>query len=241
MLTLADLFRAHGGELPEGGFTAEEVWATNRMTPDEWSLAMDAEREARRAFLAAGRESDEDRRYRELRAATVAAGVPERYASGAIDSRYVRAMASGRGLWLYGDVGTGKTTAACAALRGWVASGRRAAFVSAPAMLADLRDAMFRHDEAHATARYATAALLVLDDLDKEPPTARALAKLFEVIDARYSRGLPTVVTSQLGPSEIGARLGSQGDAETATAIVSRLVGTCRVMRMLGADRRVHG
>lgn len=241
MPTLHDLFVRHGG-MPEGGFSTEEVNATNRMTEGEYASVMDEWRERRRSLGAMGREREELRRSRELEAATLDAGVPRRYASVAIDSRHVGDMASGRGTWIYGGVGTGKTMAACSELRGWIASGRtRALFSTTVGMLSDLRDAMFAHSEASATERYAMASLLVLDDLDKEPPTARALSKLFEVIDARYAAGRPTVVTSQRGPSEIGAYLGSGGDAETASAIVSRLSGSCAVMRTAGADRRVHG
>lgn len=241
MLTLSDLCARHGGHMPDGGFTTEEVRAMNRMTPDEWRRARDAEAEAWRARLGAEREGREERRARELREATVAAGVPERFSACAVDSRLVTDMARGRGLWLCGGVGTGKTTAACAALRGWLASGRSGLFATTPGMLADLRDSMTAHGEASATARYARAPLLVLDDVDKEPPTARCLSKLFEVVDARYAHGRPIVVTSQRGPSEMGGWLASNGDAETALAIVSRLVGSCAVRRTGAGDRRVHG
>lgn len=227
--------------MPDGGFMAEEVRATSRMTPDEWRRARDAEAAAWRAQLGAEREGREERRARELREAAAAAGVPERFAACAVDSRLVADMARGRGLWLCGDVGTGKTTAACATLRGWLASGRSGLFATAPGMLADLRDSMMSHGEAAATARYARAPLLLLDDLDKEPPTARSLSKLFEVVDARYAAGRPIVVTSQRGPSEMGGWLAANGDAETALAIVSRLVGSCAVRRTAAGDRRVHG
>lgn len=237
VLTLHDLFVRHGG-MPEGGFPLEDVYAMNRMTPGEWRRAVDDAREARSAALGEAAVSEDERRADELRAATLASGVPERYASVAVDSRRVGDMASGRGLWLHGDVGTGKTTAACSALRGWLASGRRGAFVTSVAMLSELRDSMTRRDEVASTSRYATVGLLVLDDLDKEPPTARSLSKLFGVVDARWASSRPTVVTSQLAPSEIGARLAAGGDEATATAIVSRLVGSCVTMRMGGRDMR---
>ena len=236
MLTLADLFRAHGGELPEGGFTAEEVWATNRMTPAEWSLAMDAEREARRAFLAAGRESDEDRRYRELRAATVAAGVPERYASGAIDSRYVRAMASGRGLWLYGDVGTGKTHMASALCVLACQERLEARFFTASSLVMRLRRARDEGRLDHEAAQIGRARLLVVDELGFLPLDADGARPLFQVFSDAYERQ-SVVITTNLEFSRWGAVF---GDDQMAAAVIDRVVHHGRLLQFRGESYRVR-
>lgn len=241
MRGLRELFERHGGEMPEGGFSAEEVWEANRATRGEYALAVEAEREARRAMrsrdMGAAREAEAEA----LSASMVAAGVPERFLGVPADLRRVPAMARGRGLWLYGDKGTGKTHSAAAALKGWASSGRGARFAPCVAMLADLRDAMGEHRERQATAAYARTPLLVLDDLGKEAPSQWALAKLFEVVDARYSARLPTVVTSQQDPRAMAERLASRGDQETAAAIVSRLRGSCDLVRTGGSDRRASG
>lgn len=237
-----ELFRRNGGTMPPGGFPTEEVWAMNTATVAEVEKAIAAMREERRDRDSEARRTAQEREAARLAEACRAAGVPERMLSVPIDARRVGAMAKGRGLWVFGPVGTGKTWAACAAIKGWASRGLgRARLVPVVAMLADLRDSIGSHGESSATAAYSQAPLLVLDDLDKEPPTPRTLSKLFEVIDTRYSHLRPTVVTSQRGPSELGAFLGSQGDAATAAAIVSRLRGSCDLAQTSGGDRRPHG
>ena len=75
--------------------------------------------------------------------------------------------------------------------------------------------------------KWEGCAVLCLDDLGKERPTQDVLDKLFALVAHRYNHGRPTIFTTQYkSPSELGARLMSQGgDAETAEAIVRRVFG----------------
>jgi DNA replication protein DnaC len=59
-------------------------------------------------------------------------------------------------------------------------------------------------EEPEEVTRAMRASLLVLDDLGAEPLDT----VIFEVLDQRYSRGLPTIVTSGLTPSAIRERYG---------------------------------
>lgn len=166
-------------------------------------------------------------------------GVPDRYLRVPADSRPVAKLLEGYGLYLWGDVGVGKTFRAASVARGWVASGRRCRFASSLRLLSDLREAYEgRAVEADVLGAYATVPLLVVDDLGKEVPTEWALSKVFEVLDRRYSSRLPVVVTSQLSPGALGNHLEGRGDVATARAIVSRLEETCQVAHLEGEDRR---
>lgn len=240
MTRLSNLFARHGGEMPEGGFSAQEVWEANVMTRAEYARALEEERQARRAMAARAEETAAERERRELDAAMVAAGVPAGFLQVPVDARPLGALTSGRGLWLHGPKGTGKTFSACAALKAWVRSGRSGRFVGCVAMLAEIRDAMGDHREAQATASYARTPLLVLDDLGKEAPSPWVLSKIFAIVDERVSSGLPIVVTTQQGRQDLSARLARGGDPETAEAIVSRLSGSCDVVQTGGHDRRTH-
>lgn len=92
--------------------------------------------------------------------------------------------------------------------------------------------------EEEVTRRFASCDLLVIDDLGKEVPTEWAVSKLFDVVNARYERALPIVVTSQLDQAELIAHM-EKGGSETAVAIVSRLCEMCRTVKTEGPDRRM--
>lgn len=218
-------------------------------------LAEQAERVAAEAAehlerLAEGRR----RRYRR-------AGIPEAWWSeepGPGPREIAERARAGRGTWLVGDVGLGKTRAAMLAARVFLDSsvsvyGRGAASIevasatvvaTTEAEVLDGLRATFRRgggDPADVVERYAACDLLVIDDLGKAAPTAWGVSQLFRVVDARYGRGLPLVATSQQGPAELIALLSADGGAETAKALVSRLCGMCDRMALAGPDRRLGG
>lgn len=132
-----------------------------------------------------------------------------------------------RNLVFIGDSGEGKTEAACALL-GAMAPHVRCRFATFGDILREVR-ATYGADgtEAGVMGKWEGCAVLCLDDPGKERPTQDVLDKLFALIDHRYRRGRATIFTTQYkSPSELGARLMSQGgDAETAEAIVRRVFG----------------
>lgn len=132
-----------------------------------------------------------------------------------------------RNLVFIGDSGEGKTEAACALL-GAMAPHVRCRFATFGDILREVR-ATYGADgtEAGVMGKWEGCAVLCLDDLGKERPTQDVLDKLFALIDHRYRRGRATIFTTQYkSPSELGARLMSQGgDKETAEAIVRRVFG----------------
>lgn len=208
-------------------------------TPGEVSAELDAEAERRRASGAARDVAGDGARDRQEREAMARFGVPAAFLGVPADMRANEPLSRGVGSWIAGPVGTGKTWSACSMARGWLRSGRSFRFVSSTDLLSELRSTFDgRSDELEVVSRYAGAALLVLDDLGKETPTDYALSKLFQVVDRRWANGLPTIVTSQLGPEDMAARLSSRGNRETADALMSRLSATCRTVRTGGPDRR---
>ncbi|MBS6418856.1 MAG: ATP-binding protein [Olsenella uli] len=220
----------------------ESLWDANRMTEDEWREAAARDRETTRAFLDG--ETEEERALRLLARETETSGIPARFACVPPDTRFARRFRHGRGLYVWGTIGgSGKTWAACSAVRGWISDGGRGAvFAPCVAMLDDCRSAMTDgRGEGAATDRYARARLLVVDDVGKEALSPWTLAKLFEVADRRYGAMLPTVWTSQLSPARLAEHLAGRGDELTAQAVVSRIVDSCDVVEDRGADRRLEG
>jgi DNA replication protein DnaC len=76
---------------------------------------------------------------------------------------------------------------------------------------------------------------LVIDDIDKARPTAYGAENVFVAIDSRVSNLIPLIVTTNLDLDE----LAQHWPEPYGEAIVSRLAGYCRHVRLTGHDRRI--
>lgn len=177
-------------------------------------------------------------RYRERLSRT---GIPTRYAS-ATEPRAAGLAArlvdgESTGLYVYGDVGSGKTWLACAVLR---EAARRDRYqpraFGAVSMLSSLK-ASYDGRGGVTVEELERADMLLVDDLDKPRFTPWALETLYEVVNARVENGRPTIATAN---SDMGGLVGrmSEGDPVLAEAICDRLVGGAIAIRMEGESRR---
>lgn len=169
------------------------------------------------------------------------AGIPERYrAADAAQcdpavGEYAARCAAGDALNLVivGEAGSGKTHAACAALKAVLAERPvLALFAPEPSVICEMRDTWgSREREDDVLCRYAAQRLLVLDDLGRSRPDQRTLEMLWRLIDRRYSAMRPTIYTTQYDRATLASRLASGGgDAETAQAIIRRVMDDERAM-----------
>lgn len=145
-------------------------------------------------------------------------------------------------LYLHGDVGRGKTDYAASVLVAAAArrpSGRYL-FRGEADLLAEVRDAQGERGDRAAAGRLAACRLLVVDDLGKARLTPWGLEVLWRVLDRRYSDGLPTVLTSQMGRRELAERLCAV-DEQVAKPLASRLMEGTVDVALDGPDRRVCG
>lgn len=183
-------------------------------------------------------ETDE---YREMRRQIIEsrlrkAGLRGTYADAACDvgeDAYRRAR-DGRGTYLWGLPGRGKTYAAAAAVRMAVMAGWDARIVTAKALL-DAVKAEWDGGEKGTIHRAERYRLLALDDLGVERPTEWAMETITGLIDARVASGLPTIVTSNFSLGELRDRWGGM----PGMRIASRLGGACERIQMGGVDRRL--
>ncbi len=108
-------------------------------------------------------------------------------------------------LLLTGSFGVGKTHLAAAIGNEVASNGGQPIFVLVPDLLDHLRSSFSpTSDEPfdELFERMKDTPLLILDDLGAESPTSWAKEKLFQLLNHRYLRRLPTVITSNR-PSEV--------------------------------------
>jgi DNA replication protein DnaC len=143
----------------------------------------------------------------------------------------------GRGLYLWSrEPGRGKSHLAYGIARRAIESGVAVEAHAVPALLARIRATYRRSDDPRRetaddiAARLERAPLLILDDFGTEKVSEWVREILFLVADGRYGASRPTVITSNLPPGQLAARLGDiEGDR-----IVSRLVGGAQVVEVEG-------
>lgn len=195
---------------------------------------------AERVAEAAKERADAERSAAEhRRRSLLRCGVPERYL--ALDhpmaDELASAMEGGQWAYLWGGVGTRKTTCAAAVVMRLRDRGKSPLMAPMYRVLDEIQRS-FR-DGGDPLRRYTEAGYLIVDDLGKRRPTGFVLDSLFQLIDQRYSAMRPTLVTTQYRPSDLVRRLAEQGDADTAKAIVSRLRHGARVVEFGGPDGRL--
>lgn len=140
----------------------------------------------------------------------------------------------GRGTYLWGLPGRGKTHAAACCVRLAVERGRNAKLMTAKALL-DAIKAEWDGGERDVLKRAERYELLALDDLGMERPTEWAMEVLTGLIDVRVAEGLPTVITSNYSVGQLRERWGGMQGAR----IASRITGACERVELTGVDRRM--
>lgn len=155
----------------------------------------------------------------------------DRPESGSPVARAAIALGRGQidGFVIRGPVGVGKTHAAVAAFRYLVRERAMlpAVAVAVPALLDGLRPGRTPVETLDACE---SARLLLLDDLAAERASDWTAEVLYRLIDARYARKLPTIVTTNATGEAIRAGLGDR--------VASRLNGLGMVVTLDGPDRR---
>lgn len=146
-------------------------------------------------------------------------------------ANFNRMHEDGKGLLLFGTVGTGKTYAAACIANALIDKGIPVLMTNF-ARIANTVQGLFegRQEYYDSLNRYP---LLILDDLSAERKTEYMQEIVFNVIDSRYRAGLPLIVTTNLTSDEL------KSPAEmTNKRTFSRLLEMCIPVEVEGADRR---
>jgi DNA replication protein DnaC len=148
--------------------------------------------------------------------------------------RIAEHVAEGRGLWLMGDVGTGKTTLAMLVSKAALSRGHTVAIYSVPSLLARIRET---YDTPTGPESYmgffrqlVDVDLLHLDDLGAERQTDWVLEQLYSLVNQRYEEERSIVLTTNVPVEELEQQIGKR--------TVSRLTEMTDQLPVFGDDRR---
>jgi len=150
----------------------------------------------------------------------------------------------GKGLYLEGPCGTGKTHLAIAIALAIINTGVPVICKTSIDILGDIKRCYERNSEVteeEVLEAYKTVDLLIIDDLGKEQVTEWSVPVLYSILNERYEALLPTIITTNYNTTALAEKLSAKGDAETATAIISRFVESSKRVTMSWADYRRKG
>jgi len=144
-------------------------------------------------------------------------------------------IAKGHGLWLMGDVGTGKTSLAMLVSKLALEAGRSVAIYSLPKLLARIRRTYDAETGEQSYSdffdRLTSVDLLHVDDLGAEKRSDWVLEQLYAIVNDRYESERAMIVTTNLDQGALEEQIGAR--------TVSRLVEICGdPLPLFGQDLR---
>ncbi len=139
-------------------------------------------------------------------------------------------------VWL-GQPGCGKTHLAVALATLAVEAGYRGYFTTADDMVRQLLIAQRDGNLLHKLRTYTAPTVLVVDDVGLLPVAAEGAGLFFNVVNARYENGHPTLATTNRGLPAWGEVF---GDAVVASAILDRLMHRAVVFNIKGPSWRMR-
>ena len=132
-------------------------------------------------------------------------------------------------LLLMGGTGLGKTHLSSALAKVVIDRGFDVLYTSVLNMIAEFEKAKFRGEQDD-TDRYFSAELLIVDDLGTELGGSFTESCLYNVIDTRICKGLPTVISTNLTAAQLSERYTGR--------LFSRLLGVYKPLLFCGRDVR---
>ena len=154
----------------------------------------------------------------------------------AIAKNYVRDFAKKQdNLLLIGSTGTGKTHISTAIARELIHKGYDVIYDSTQNIISDFEADRFRNNygrEENKSEKYLDCQLLIIDDLGTEFSNQFTLSTIYNLLNTRQNKGLPTIISTNLSPEELARKYEDR--------IYSRIIGSdCKVLAFMGKDRRV--
>lgn len=137
----------------------------------------------------------------------------------------------GKGLLLYGGVGTGKTYIACMIANALIDKGYPVLVTNFSRILNTLQGTFEKQEYLDSLNQFK---LLVIDDLGIERDTGFAKEQVFSIIDSRYRAGLPMIITTNLTMQ----KLATESDLADKR-VYDRIIERCFPVEVTGESRRM--
>jgi DNA replication protein DnaC len=154
-------------------------------------------------------------------------------------------LSSGRGMWLMGNTGTGKTTLGMLVAKTALAAGMTVAVYFTPKLLTQIRQTYQATDSEDAYdaffKRLTSVDLLYIDDLGSERHTDWVVEQLYALVNERYENQRSMLVTSNASNDEGDVEKGRRElEGQIGSRTVSRLVEICGdPLPLFGDDQRI--
>ena len=168
--------------------------------------------------------------------------IPDRYKGATwedvplnIQEHFSKMKETHKGLFLYGEVGTGKTHIAYALHRNAPKSGIKSMMVNTVELFKNMRDEISRgaYDKQRPTEQVMEyEGVVIFDDVGVEKATDFVVEQLYLVINKRYNEMRPTIFTSNFNLDKLADRIGDR--------IPSRIVEMCTIIHLEGEDKRFN-
>lgn len=186
------------------------------------------------------------KRFQQRRFETFRTDTPARRKSFQVAKEYADNFAvhmqDGTGLYIEGTNGTGKTHLAAAIAMQLMTEQKISCICkTAGDLLLDIKSAFDRDsvNEKQVLQIYKDVPLLIVDDLGKEQCTDWSISTLYSILNDRYEKMLPTIITTNYNSDDLIRTLTPKGyDNYKAKAIISRLREVSKVLTMAWEDAR---
>jgi DNA replication protein DnaC len=144
-------------------------------------------------------------------------------------------LTGGRGLYFFGEIGSGKTSLAMCVAKEVLRERRSLAIFSGPELLARISatyEDRAQHTYLGLLELLGSVDFLVLEDLAVAKQNEWRLEQLYAVINRRYEDRRPVLITADVGnPEALGDHIGHR--------TCSRILEMCEPMPFLDGDHRV--
>jgi len=142
----------------------------------------------------------------------------------------------GKGLFLYGNVGTGKTHLAVAIVD-YIARLHKneingsIRFITVTELLQTIKDSFKYTDGKNVIDRFKKCRLLIIDDMGTNKVTDWTQEVFYSIINYRYENLLPTIITTNLTIDEF--------KKVNDERLMSRIFEMCKGVKLSGEDHRI--
>lgn len=150
-----------------------------------------------------------------------------------IKEKINKALSEKKGIFLYGDAGTGKTYIMYTILKEFYrVENYETLFTDMPWLSMKIKNYVKENEDPQENVRtYTSPQYLFLDDFGVEKMTDFLFETLYLIIDTRYSHLKPTFISSNYSLKEIAENINDR--------IASRISEMCVVIKVEGKDRRI--